>query len=134
MHLNEPTPRDLRLFGALLPAFFLLVGLGAGHRLNSSTATRVVWAAGAVVTVAYAAVPSLRRPTFVGWSRATHPVAVMVSHVLLTVVFVVLVTPIGVLLRLFGRDPLDRRADPSTPSYWQPRTGIPEPKRYLQQF
>ena len=39
-------------------------------------------------------------------------------RVILTVIFFVVITPIGVIMRLTGSDPLQRRA-PSARSYWK---------------
>lgn len=39
---------------------------------------------------------------------------------LLAVLFFLVVTPVGLVLRLVGRDLLQLRRDPRAPSYWQP--------------
>ena len=43
------------------------------------------------------------------------------THLLLGLVFYTLFTGIGLTMRLFGRDPLDRKIDPDATSYWQRR-------------
>ena len=48
----------------------------------------------------------------------------IMAHVILTLFFFLVVTPIGLLARLFGKDFLQRRLDKSASSYWIPR----EPK------
>lgn len=40
------------------------------------------------------------------------------TRILLSVVFYLVVTPVGLAMRLFGRDPLNRRLDPDATSYW----------------
>ncbi len=52
--------------------------------------------------------------------RATTPIRVVVTFTLLLLIFGLLVTPIGLLGRLFGRDPLQRREPDPTTSLWQP--------------
>jgi hypothetical protein len=132
---DDPTRRDLALFGALLPVFSLVFGIGLGHRVGSVAVERAVWIVGGALSVAYLAWPRARRPVFVGFSRATRPIGVVVSTVLLLVVHLAVITPIGLLLRLFRRDPLERRSDPSAPTYWVGRDADrSEPKRYLRQF
>ena len=44
------------------------------------------------------------------------------TRVILTVVFVALVVPIGLLLRLLGKDLLDEQLDREAPSYWRPKS------------
>src|SRR3546814_4000070 len=45
----------------------------------------------------------------------------IVTPVVMALVFFIAVTPTALLLRLFGKDPLNRRFDPDAPSYWIPR-------------
>ena len=44
-----------------------------------------------------------------GWGRVGHALGWFNSRVLLTVMFVLIIWPIGVISRLFGNDPLERR-------------------------
>ena len=44
--------------------------------------------------------------------------AVLVVPIVMRLLFFGVVTPIGVTLRLIGRDPLRRRRDPMASSYW----------------
>ncbi len=131
---TQPARKDLLLFGTLLPIFFLVLGFLIGHRADSVAARGAVWMAGAGVTLLYFAIPALRRPIFVGWSYATYPIGWLVSHVLLLTIFVVVITPIGLLVRLFRGDVLGRRFDHSAQTYWSPCENVSEPKRYFQQF
>ena len=74
------------------------------------------------------------RHLFVGWMVLTFPVAWIVSKLLLGSIFFLVFTPIGLVFRLMGRDPLDRRWDPTAETYWQPKRMNSEPKSYLNQF
>lgn len=93
-----------------------------------------LWVAGAVLTAAYLAVPRLRRPVYVGMSLAVYPIGWVLSHVILLAVFMLVVTPIALLLRALGQDPMQRRFDPSMPSYWVPHRPADDFRRYFQQF
>ncbi|WP_375488304.1 SxtJ family membrane protein [uncultured Mycobacterium sp.] len=76
----------------------------------------------------------MRRPIYVGISAAVHPIGWLVSHAILLAVFLLVVTPVALLLRVLGHDPLQRRFDPSTPSYWVPHRPAGDVRRYFQQF
>ena len=65
---------------------------------------------------------------------AVYPIGWTVSHLALAVVYYLVVTPIGLLMRLFGRDPMRRKFDPSATTYWQPHESPDEPERYFRQF
>ena len=131
---RDPARRDLISFGIALPVFFALVGFVVAHRTASDFAPRVIWTAGAVVTAVYAGVRGARRPIFVGWSYLAYPIGWLVTHVLLVSVFWLLITPIGVMVRLAGQDPLPRKYDPSARSYWTPKEKVAGVRRYFQQF
>jgi hypothetical protein len=131
---RDPGPRELAVFAAVLPLTFALLGLIVGHRCGFVVGRNALWVAGAVLTAAYFAVPRLRRPIYVGMSRAVYPIGWLLSHVILLVVFVFVVTPIALLLRMLGHDPMQRRFDSSSPSYWVLHGPAEDPRRYFQQF
>ncbi|MBW3557768.1 MAG: hypothetical protein KY454_12625 [Actinobacteria bacterium] len=131
---RDPTPKDLRVFGLLLPLFVAVFGWTVGHRSDSSTAASTVWAAGAGLVLVYLALPPVRRAVFMGWSYATYPIAWILSHVILGAVFFGIVTPIGILVRRLRQDPLERHWDPAARSYWTPRDAERDVRRYFRQF
>src|ERR1700730_3510775 len=96
---HDPGRRELMVFAAALPATFALLGLIAGHRLGFPAAGNGLWAAGAVLTVAYLAISRVRRPIYVGMSAAVYPIGWLTSHVILLTVFLFVVTPVALLLR-----------------------------------
>jgi hypothetical protein len=131
---RHPSPADLRTFGRLLAPFVALFGGIVRFRTGSSTAGLVIWVVGGVVALLYLAVPAARRPIFVGWTAATYPLGWVVSHAVLAVVFYLVVTPIGVVVRRVSRDPLERYFEPTRPSYWSERDPASDVGRYFRQF
>lgn len=131
---RNPSPADLRTFGRLLVPFVALFGVVVRLRTGSAGGALAVWIAGGLLAAAFLAVPAARRPIFVGWSAVTYPIGWLVSHAVLAVVFYLVITPIGVVLRRVSRDPLDRRFEPTRPSYWTERHGVPAVGRYFRQF
>jgi len=131
---TDPTRRDLRWFGILLLAFCGLVGGMIQWRLQAPTAARWVWGAGAVLAAVYYAIPPVRKPIFVGWMCAAFPVGWVISHLVLGIVYYLVMTPIGLIMRLAGRDPLHRRPDPDTETYWREHDPHKTPDRYFRQF
>ncbi len=64
----------------------------------------------------------------------TLPIGYVVSFLLLAAFYFLLLTPLGLLFRLIGRDPLCRRFDPNAKSYWSRRKPPKNLSRYFQQF
>ena len=65
---------------------------------------------------------------------AALPIGVTVSYIILAIVYYLVVTPIGIGLRMAGVDPIVRRLDRSATSYWAPHEPPAETNRYFRQF
>jgi hypothetical protein len=75
-------------------------------------------------------VPAAARAFHVAWMRLAHALGWINSRILLALIFYLVITPMGLVQRLVGRDALRRRGSGSA-SYWIPRT---EPKQSKEQF
>jgi hypothetical protein len=65
---------------------------------------------------------------------AAFPIGWVLSHVLLAIVYYGVFTPIGRVMRMRGRDPMQRRFDSQTESYWVPRNSEKSAQDYFRQF
>ena len=131
---REPGRRQLAVFAAVLHITFALLVFVVGHRFGYVGVRNGLWVTGAVLTAAYFVFPRLRRPLYVGMSQAVYPIGWVLSHIILLVVFLFVVTPVALLQRALNRDPMHRRFDAATPSYWVPHRSAGEVRRYFQQF
>jgi len=131
---RNPSRRDLTVFGLLLA--LVVAGAGAWLRwwAGLGTAAAVTWIVGGAFWLTYVAVPPLRRPLYVGWIVAFYPLGWVLSHVALAVVYYLVLTPIGLIRRKVGGDPLRRRFDRSATTYWIERDEPPDPSSYLRPF
>ena len=89
---------------------------------------------GAGLTALYFAVPPLRRPLFLGWIYATFPIGWTISHLLMAVIYYGVLTPIGLVLRLCGKDPVEKEIDSGRSSYWVEHPTKTDASRYFRQF
>jgi hypothetical protein len=123
----------LRQFAAAWIVVFLAVGLRRilGH---GAPTTGYALCAVAFIGVIGLVVPGTIRWLFVGATVLAFPIGWVVTHVMLTVMFYLVLTPVGWLFRLGGRDELQLRDDPERKSYWVTRNDSPAPERYLKQF
>jgi hypothetical protein len=131
----NPSRRELRQFALI---FFPLgaLALAAIARLkwhSPSISVAAACTAAAVFTLGLLR-PSWVRPLYVGMMVATFPIGFVVSHLLLFAVYFAVVAPIGLIMRLVGRDPLALRIDRSAKSYWVPRTKRTATDDYFRQF
>ncbi len=131
---KNPTAKELKWFGLLLAAFFALVGGVIAWRAGSATVFYVVGGVGALLGAVFYGVPALRRPMYLGWMYLFFPVGFVVSLLLLAIVYYLVLTPIALLLRLAGKDPLARALDKGATSYWSARPPAPPKERYFKQY
>ncbi len=61
--------------------------------------------------------PSVLRPVYTVWMKIGHAIGWVNTRIILGVIFYVLVLPMGLLMRLFGNDPMARKLDKSVSSY-----------------
>lgn len=133
--LFNPAPRRDQALGFLMPALFGLAGgTVEAALLGPRDAALAATAAGAAGALLIWVVPSLGRRVWVGWMLAAFPIGWTISHAVLAAVYYLVLTPIGLLMRLVGRDPMRRRLDPRAETYWIEREGRRDSTSYFRQF
>jgi hypothetical protein len=140
----KPNERHLRGFGTACVAAFAAIGAWVlwrhsilGFDLRADTAWRValaLWALSAVCGVLRLTAPNWLRPLYVGLMAASLPIGLVMSHIVVGIVFFGVVTPIALLFRLMGRDPLQRRFERRALTYWVPRRSLTDVAKYYRQF
>ena len=132
---KDPTRRQLNQFGFIWLGFLALFGVVAQFKFQSPGVARGLWVAAVVVPILGWLVPAFMRLVFLGMSYLAWPIGFVVSHVVLAVVYYLVLTPIGLLTRLFEYDSMKKRFEPKARSYWIERSSeAVEPKRYFRQF
>ena len=99
--------------GAIVVALF---GLGLPWLLDAALPVWP-WVVAGVLAAWGVAAPATLGPVYRGWMRFGLLMNRIVSPLVLGLVFYLIITPVGVVMRLFGRDPLSRRLDPGAVSY-----------------
>lgn len=62
---------------------------------------------------------NLLKPIYILWMKLAFVLGWINTRILLAAMFYLVVTPIGLVLKLFGKDLLDRRIEVKRDSYWQ---------------
>ncbi len=108
---------ELRKYGFFMAALFAAIFGLLGPFLRSAPIPYWPWAIASAFALAATLVPKALRPVHAAWMQLGHVLGAVNSRVILTVVYFVVVFPYGVLLRIFGHDPLGRRRDVKATSY-----------------
>lgn len=122
-----------RSFGFVFAGVFLIIGaapLVFGHPMHPWSL-----AIGAVFGVVAAVAPALLAPLNRLWTRLGLLLHKIVSPVVLGVMFFLVITPMGVIMRLLGKDPLRLRFERAAKTYWIERTPPgPPADSFIDQF
>jgi hypothetical protein len=135
MRINHnPSRRQLNFFGLLWLVFGGVVGGLVLIRGGPMASAGAVWALAAVVAVTGWFVPRLMRIVFLGMAYAASPIGLVVSFLVLLIVYYLVLSPIGLLMRWFGHDPMNRRFDQDAETYWCRHKREDGPSGYFRQF
>ncbi len=139
----NPDDRTLRQFGWIaLVGFCLLAGaawqewliFAAGLGDARTAVAGGLAALGVLAALASLVYPRANRPLFLGLSLVAFPIGFVLSYLILGTLFFGIITPMGLALRLFGRDAMSRGFRPDVDSYWTPARPAPDRARYFKQF
>ena len=129
----NPSKKDLRIFGISMIAGFAVLALLLWYRWGLWTAGTVVLVAGHVIGLVGLSGTKIALPLYWAWMAVALVLGNIVSRVLLAVFFYGMITPMGLVMRLLGRDKLSRRRHETT--YWVDAPPTPaEPAQYERQF
>lgn len=132
---HHPSRRELRLFAGLwFPAFWGLIGLLGFSKWGRLDVAVALWGAAVGISVIGLWRPRFMRWIYLGMVYAVYPIGFVISHVLLALIYYAVMTPFGLVMRLVGRDPMGRRIDRTTRSYWIPRRPVENVERYFRQY
>jgi hypothetical protein len=132
VHWN-PAQKELRSFAkAMLIGFAVLGLLVAWRRHGIGTPTLVLWTIG-VALAAAAMIPVLGKIAYLAVYIPTGIIGFFVSRIILTLVFFLVFTPLGLLLRLLGKDPLHLKKSVSA-TEWIAHPEAGDRKRFYRQF
>ena len=115
----KTSERDLRKFGLMVGGVFALLGLLFLWR-HKTHWPYFLWP-GSGLMAAGIIVPRALKWVYIAWMSIAFVLGFVMAHVILTVFFYLVITPIGLVARLFGQDFLSIKLDRAAKSYWIPR-------------
>jgi len=113
-------PRQLRSFGFLWGGVLTLVAVWPFVVHQETMRTWALILAGLCILVALTQ-PRWLQPLYRGWMKVGHGLGFVNTRILLSIGYFFVLTPIGVIRRLLGKDSLHRTIEPDQPTYRSPR-------------
>jgi Saxitoxin biosynthesis operon protein SxtJ len=119
MTTMHPQPKELRNFGLLVGAMVALL-FALIPMLRHHHAPVWPWVIAIPLWIAALLVPDALRYPHRGWTRLGELLGWLNTRIILTVLYATLIVPLGIVMRLMGRDRMARRFDPRLESYRVP--------------
>lgn len=124
---------ELKKFGMTMGVAFFVIALLLF--IKHKNINPVVALISAVFFMAGIILPRALKPVYLVWMKFAHILGWINTRIILCVIFYLIFVPMGVLIRLFGVDLLDRKISKDKKSYWykQKTQGLGKPG-YERQF
>jgi len=136
----NPKVKSLARFGRMAPIGFCILGLITAWKSgvltgNGSWLSAVlIWSVGIPIFLLSWVAPKVLLPVYwilfgFGWLIFSA-----IGYAAMTLIFILLITPLALIFKLIGRDALHCIPDPDTKSYWIPISSRPKSgKTYFRQ-
>ena len=111
---------DLRKFGITIGVILLII---AGFLFwKEKESFQILLTFGVTLCILGIAIPFILKPIYWVWMIFATILGWIMTRVILSLLFYIIFTPIGLILRFFGKQFLELRWDKSKESYWNFRT------------
>jgi len=130
----NPEKSEIRKFGVI--AVFALGA--AGLILRYIFGVSAVWAvsaasAGLGIFIVTLISPAAGRIIYLALTFAALPIGLVISFIVMAAFYFLILTPVGLFFKIIGRDSLDRRFEPESPTYWTQHKHTDDHERYFHQ-
>jgi len=137
MHNEIPqlSDKELQKFGFILAGLLILFfGMLLPYLRGLSQLPNYYWITIGVLVAIWALVrPASMRGFYNAWMRVAMVIGNVVNSVILAVVYFLVITPMALVMRLVGKDPMNRTWEKTTQSYRKKST-VPPKKHFERPF
>lgn len=125
--------KEIRKFGAVsLVLFFCLAAFALW---KEKMAVGSFFSLMALLGLSFTVMPGKMSPVFKVWIKTSHGVGRLITVVILTVAYYLVITPFAVVIRWFSGPILTVKPDPTISSYWLDRSEPAQPKeRFTKRY
>jgi hypothetical protein len=125
----------LKKFGLVMAAALAVLGILVYIFGSHPQRSFILWGVGALFCFSAVFIPNSLKMIHRYWMVLAFTLGWFMSRLILTILFFAIITPIGLIKRLFGSDSMHLKFDPEASTYWIKRQDKPfDPKNYERQF
>lgn len=89
---------------------------------------------GLAIGLVLLALPAIARPFYVLWYGLACAIGLVIGNILLAVVFYVLITGVGLVMRAAGRCSIRKTMEKQSTTHWKDAKPATDPQSYYRQF
>jgi hypothetical protein len=139
----KPSRATLRSFGLIAVAAFGIFAILARGKVypfktlsdpSAAYTAIVLWALAAYCGFFAFVAPIAVKPIYLLLTVVSYPIGFVMSYMVMAIMYYGVITPVGILFKIIGRDTMRRTFDPSAETYWIKRRPPDSVKRYFRQF
>ncbi len=133
MSSNSTDRREIRKFGTIALIFFgclAALGIFTGKKLPV-----VLFGFLAALGISFILVPDRLAPVYKMWLKIGHVIGKIITTLILTVLYFLVMTPATIIKRFLGGRPLPIKPDKTISSYWVTRDEPAQPRdRFFKRY
>ncbi|MEM7476533.1 MAG: hypothetical protein AAF483_16215 [Planctomycetota bacterium] len=126
----QPADRQLRQFGLVC---FIALPMVAWIWGASALWIGILAAVAALIAIGGFVAPQLLKPIFLALMIITIPIGMVVGELAMMFIYFLVFLPLGLVMRMAGRDALQLRIKKETSSYWETKKKPKSAASYYQQ-
>ena len=133
MNSNSIESKEIRKFGLIAFVFFgLLFALGLWKH---KSIPMYLFGSLSLLGLGFILIPSQLKPVHALWLKIAHLIGRIITTIVLSMAYYLVITPSGLIKRLFGGAPLPVKPDKNACSYWVTRTESAQPReRFTKRY
>lgn len=113
---QPPTTKHLRQFGLIVGGVFTVIGLWPVVFRSESPRLWALVLGGLLIALG-ALVPRSLKQVHYGWMKIGHVLGAINTKIILGIIYYLLITPMGIVMRLMGKDPMHRAVRENVDTY-----------------
>ena len=134
----QPDTKELRKFswtvGGAFLVLFALIGWALPYFFGKGgIVPALAWIGGGLIVVG-TLLPAVVRPLFYAWMGLAFVLGAIMTRVILTIFFFIVLLPVGLFFKLIGRDALERKIDRNATTYWKEKNYAIDDRSRLEKF
>jgi hypothetical protein len=132
---SKITPREIRVWALVMTTVLTAIGIIQHLIWVHTRAAAIFWIIAALFFLPGLLFPTALKPVYRIWLIFAAGMAWFNTRLILGLTFFLVFTPVGIVLKLLGKDLIKEKWDRQATSYWIERTDEPfDPSRYEKQY